>query len=116
MDASTFVEIKTIKRCLPKLPRSNMEQDEPYLVDGGCSTDLGEDVEVADKISNSRFLVGLRDEDIVQSGAETRGIMYLKIFRLRTTPRKKMDAKALGRDEVIIYKALFGDIIMFEPK
>ena len=55
---------------------------------------LDQDVAKLSKITNSEYRSLLRDEGIVQSGAETRGIMYLKIFRLRTTPRKKMDASA----------------------
>ena len=113
-----FDHLKAIKCHLPnlKLPRSISPEDDRYLDGGSLFRDLNDGAVKVSRITNLGDMSLLRDEGIVQSGAETRGIIYLKIFRLRTTPREKMDAKALGRDEESIYKAMFDNLVLVSVK
>ena len=95
-----------------KLPRSRMYGDVRYQGEGGLSRHLEEDVSGLTRNYKLRVHELARDEAIARSEAETRGRMYLKIFRLRTVAGEKMDAKALGRDEKAIYKAMFDDFVL----
>ena len=93
-----------------------MGEDDRYLGEGGCSpiikrVDLKDKDDVAAAARNYK-LGGYE----LPTGDESPAPRSLKIFRLRTGPEEKMDAKALGRDEVTIYKAMFEVNIMLAVK
>ena len=78
-------------------------------MDAGCSMDLEKDYLQVSRNFQLAVAVSPEDGGISSPSQESPARRRSKIFRLRTVPEEKMDAKALGRDVEAIYKAMFED-------